>query len=252
MHYWVRPGAGKLTVFLLHGAGVDHEMFNSNLGAVPAEVGMIAWDARGHGRSVLPPRVRFRYSAMVADFWAVCAAEGVEQLIPVGQSLGGNLAQTVTRQRPRAVRRLVLIDCTDNAQQLSRLERIELAVAGPILAAYPTRMLLRQSAATAAVTPAARSYLREALTRTGKRRFVDIMRFAPDALIAEPGHRFGCPTLLVLGAKDRTGNIAKAMRRRAAADPLCRLEVIPGAGHLANLDRPDLVNPLLTRFLQSD
>jgi pimeloyl-ACP methyl ester carboxylesterase len=58
------------------------------------------------------------------------------------------------------------------------------------------------------------------------------------------------PLCLIRGDQDRTGNIASAMPRWAAAEGIEEV-VIPGAGHIANQDAPDAVNTALLNFLRS-
>src|SRR5262249_58033499 len=56
------------------------------------------------------------------------------------------------------------------------------------------------------------------------------------------------PTLLVAGAEDTTAPPAM-MERMASRIPGSRFAVIPGAGHLANLERPAAVNALVAEHL---
>jgi 3-oxoadipate enol-lactonase len=65
----------------------------------------------------------------------------------------------------------------------------------------------------------------------------------------EPGYHTPGPTLLIVGQRDRTGNIRKAMAAWAQREPGDEYHVIDGAGHCANLDRPEQVNTLITGFL---
>lgn len=39
-------------VIFLHGAGVDHRMFDDQIKAVPKEYNLLMWDARSHGKSI--------------------------------------------------------------------------------------------------------------------------------------------------------------------------------------------------------
>ncbi len=57
--------------------------------------------------------------------------------------------------------------------------------------------------------------------------------------------------LLVVGANDRTIPPAKARRVREML-PAARIETLPGLGHLAHEERPDLVAELLLRQLQRE
>ena len=58
------------------------------------------------------------------------------------------------------------------------------------------------------------------------------------------------PTLVLVGAEDVLTPPAES-EAMAAAIPGARLEVVPRAGHLANLERPDAVNAALAAFLAS-
>jgi 3-oxoadipate enol-lactonase len=55
------------------------------------------------------------------------------------------------------------------------------------------------------------------------------------------------PTLVLCGERDRL-NLSLS-RRLAAAIPDARFEVVPAAGHVANVDNPDAFNQLLAEFL---
>jgi 3-oxoadipate enol-lactonase len=55
------------------------------------------------------------------------------------------------------------------------------------------------------------------------------------------------PTLVLCGERDRVN--AKLSRRLAATLPRARFEIIPAAGHVANLDNPEAFNRLLREFL---
>jgi 3-oxoadipate enol-lactonase len=56
------------------------------------------------------------------------------------------------------------------------------------------------------------------------------------------------PTLVLVGSEDVLTPSSEAATM-AAAIPRARLDVIPGAGHLANLEDPVAVNAALRAFL---
>lgn len=56
------------------------------------------------------------------------------------------------------------------------------------------------------------------------------------------------PALVVTGAEDEMIPVEES-RRMASAIPGSQLVIIPGAGHLANLEQPDAFNEALTAFL---
>jgi pimeloyl-ACP methyl ester carboxylesterase len=57
-----------------------------------------------------------------------------------------------------------------------------------------------------------------------------------------------CPTLILVGREDALtpGSASEAMKARIAG---ARLEVIDGAGHLSNLERPEAFSMALAAFL---
>ena len=58
------------------------------------------------------------------------------------------------------------------------------------------------------------------------------------------------PALLIWGEFDRIGDIASGTPAWARREPLAEHAVIPGAGHLSNLDNPEAFNEVLEEFLR--
>ena len=248
VRYLYRPSRDGRWVVFLHGAGADAESFTPQLVAVPAGVGILAWDARGHGLSQLAPETPFRYWDMVDDLYALLDEHGVATADFVGQSMGGNLAQTITRRSANRVRKLVLIDCTDNFRQLWPAEQIGLALSRATLRVWPWWGIVAATALSCGVTPWTQAYTVQAMHHLGKQHFLEVMDYWSDAHM-DDSHPLGRPTLLVLGAFDMTGNIAYAMSIWPLKDPMAKLFVVPFAAHMSNRDQPWLVNQALKTFL---
>ena len=244
--YRHRASAHGAWVVFLHGAGMDGHMFDAQIAAVPAETGVVCWDARAHGVSTL--RGRFRYGDMCRDLEALIGSLHAETLCLVGQSMGGNLAQTYVDRNPGAVDRLVLINCTDNHGPLSLMDRAALRSTPGILRLYPWSLTVRQAARACGATEGTVAYAEQALRRVGKRRFAEIMGFGTEALEPSVSARLPVPTLALLGAEDRTGNIRTAMSRLARIDPQVELVTLPGAAHNSNMDQPAATNAALRAF----
>jgi pimeloyl-ACP methyl ester carboxylesterase len=70
---------------------------------------VVALDHRGHGRGIPPSRARrFRFDDCADDVIAVADALGIEQVVPVGYSMGGPVAALTWRRHPSRVVGLVL------------------------------------------------------------------------------------------------------------------------------------------------
>lgn len=73
-------------------------------------LGLLSYDARGHGRSAAPlDRGAYGYGAMTQDLEAVMDATGVQRAILIGVSIGGLVALGMARRRPERVAALALV-----------------------------------------------------------------------------------------------------------------------------------------------
>ena len=248
VHYWLSGPEDTQLVVLTHGATSDHTMFDDLVPSLAQHYRVLTWDVPGHGLSQPLPG-DFGMDRLVNDVLALLDLVGSAAAVFLGQSMGGNLSQEVVFRHPERVTALVLIDCSGNFQKLTALEKVRLASARPLFALYPFKTLKRQSSGASAYTPHAREQLAAMMDRVAdKKAFVEILMRMTDALHYEPDFRIQCPVLMLLGEHDRLGNIAKAMPAMAQLQGT-ELEVVRGAGHAANMDRPDEVNSAILSFL---
>ncbi|HEU4840710.1 MAG TPA: alpha/beta fold hydrolase [Ilumatobacteraceae bacterium] len=100
--------AGAPTVVLLHGwtATADLNWWASYI-PLAQHFNVVAIDHRGHGRGIRSADP-FRLEQCADDVAALAAALGLEQIIPVGYSMGGPVAQLVWRRHRHLVAGLVL------------------------------------------------------------------------------------------------------------------------------------------------
>ena len=237
-----------IPLVLSHGAGADRRMFDAQVAFLVAQgFRTITWDLRLHAES-RPSSVALSPSRLISDLVALVAHVGAERPVLVGQSLGGNLSQAVVRAHPELARGLVVIDSAWNTAPLTPIERLLLRTTAPALKMFPAARLATIMANESASTPAGRAYAERAFGSMPKADFVEVWRTTVGFLEPDPGYRTPVPLLLVRGAEDRTGNIASAMPRWATAEGVSEV-VVPGAGHLANVDDPEAVNAALLAFL---
>ena len=102
------PTPDAPTLLLLHGwtASADINWCSSYF-PLAAQFRVVALDHRGHGGGIRSRR-RFHLADCADDAAAMADALGIEQYIPVGYSMGGPIAQLLTKQHPDRVRGLVL------------------------------------------------------------------------------------------------------------------------------------------------
>ncbi|ASO20771.1 pimeloyl-ACP methyl ester carboxylesterase [Actinoalloteichus hoggarensis] len=253
LHYWtsVRPGAQ--TVVFLHGATMNHRMFNAQIPAVRDHYSVLVWDARGHGSSTPFGMERASIEDYVDDLLAVLDQENIERAVIVGQSMGGYTAQHLVRLQPHRVEALVVIGATPIAKPLSRAEMAAVGSVPTILRLWPLRSMRKAMASATTIRADVEAFARESLNGISQRDLIRILGAVATAVsrTGHPDFRIDVPCLLTHGDQDDRGTIARDMPGWAAADDRAEYVVIPDAGHNANQDNAEHFNRELLRFLRT-
>lgn len=249
IHYWLGGPENAPLVVFTHGATIDHHEWDATLPFVMERSRVLTWDMPSHGLS--RPAI-FSMKSAVEDLIAILDAIKVEQAILVGHSLGGNLHQEVVFYHPERVKAMFCLDCTWNFQKLTWLEQWMLDHAEGIFSLYSEKTLIDQSLKATARSIESQEFLRQSMMTHSKDEFVRTLMAGSTCLHYEPGYVVGKPLLLMVGDKDRTGNIRKAMPAWSKLEPMCELVVVPGALHAPNFDTPDFFHSKLLEFIQQN
>ena len=251
IHYWLGGPSERPLLVFMHGATMDHRMFNAQVEAFVTEYRVLTWDARGHGRS-RPVGFGFSLELCAADMLAILDEIGVEKAVLCGQSLGGYIAQHIYMLAPQRVQAMIIIGSTPLAKAYSRLEIWTLKATMPMFKLWPYGHLTKVVANNTAVTPVVQAYALEASRQISHKDFLTIWQ-AVTLAIDENGRpvlRFDLPLLLVHGQHDRTGTIKRDMPLWAEMERDAEFHIIPDAGHNANQDNTAVTNQLIQSFLQ--
>ncbi len=247
IHYWLGGKTGTPLVVFTHGATIDHHEWDATLPLVGEGYRVLTWDVRAHG---LSRPAKFTLQDAIHDLAALLDEVKAEQVILVGHSMGGNLHQEFAFQYPERVSSMVCLDCTWNFQRLTVLEKAMLSSAKQIFGLYSYENLVKQSLDVTVTSPAGRGILEKAMRLQSKDEYVQIMMALALCLHEEPDYQFGKSLLLLMGDKESTGNIKKAMPIWAKHEPQCQFIIIPNAKHAANLDNPEYFHKVLLEFLK--
>jgi len=216
-------------------------MWQPQVDALTSRIEVYAPNLPGFGTEeprVLP--VRDAADRLAEDF----EARGMRSVHLCGLSLGGMVALAMAGRHPTLVQSLVV----SGAQiRVSRWLRTLLLGIGRVL---PERMLLSGSNLPDQAGPEMRAAEQRLARRMGKAGILSAMRSAAEADLTEDLFRITCPTLVMCGERDNGLN-RSAARRIAAAVAGAELLMIPGAGHVWNLEQPERFNAELLRFIAS-
>jgi 3-oxoadipate enol-lactonase len=253
IHYWVGGREQAPAVLLMHGALMDHRMFNAQVPWLMEQYRVIAWDGRGHGRSQPIGLGSPTITDYCADALAVLDAVGAEKAVLVGQSMGAYVAQHLLRGCRERALALVVIGSTPVAFAVKGWEMWALEVSGPMMGWWPWNSLKPLMAKNTALQAETIRYALSAMDQVDRRTFLSIWKAVSGAVRREgyPDFRVDVPFLLTHGEFDRTGTIVRDGPRWAASDPRIEYKVIPQAGHNANQDNPAEFNRVLMDFLQN-
>jgi 3-oxoadipate enol-lactonase len=250
IHYWLGGSEKAPLVVFTHGAYIDHREWNKTIPLVlDAGYRVMTWDLRGHGKS--RPGV-FSVNAAIQDLLALLELLKVNQAVFVGHSMGGNIHQEFVFQHSERVKSLVMVGCTWNFQKLTRFEEISVKVGVPMLAWYPYDTLLKQMAEVSVTSSEDQTYLVDAFSALSKPEFIQVMKEATACLHNEPDYIIPKPLLLIIGDKDKTGNIRKIAPIWANHDRVSKFVLVPNAMHCVNLDAPEVFHKELMDFLRSN
>lgn len=262
----VDEGDGDEVLLLIHGMAGSSQTWRAILPQLAKKYRVIAPDLLGHGQSS-KPRTDYSLGAFAVGLRDLLDELGVESATVVGQSLGGGVAMQFLYQHPDYCRRLVLISSGGLGPDVGLILRL-LAAPGaefvmPVIAPSP---VLRAGNAVkswlssaglrsprgaemwSAYSSFGDSETRQAFLRT-LRSVVDYRGQAVSAL-NRLNLREGLPILAIWGEED---NIIPVDHAYAAleARPDCRLEILPGVGHFAQVEAPDKVIELLDEFIST-
>jgi 3-oxoadipate enol-lactonase len=238
-------------LLFLHGIGGDAECFRPQLAQFGRAFRAIAWNMPGYAGTPLLPRTTF--PALADAVAALLDARGIARVNLVGHSLGGMIAQEFALRHPGSLASLTLSGTTaafgrpdgDFQRDFIR-QRLAPLEAGQAMADLAARLVggligPAPDADGMAIALASMSRVPSETYRVALECLVGFDR--RDALA-----QIAVPTLLIAGGTDTTAPAA-VMERMAARIPGARFVIIPGAGHLANLEQPTEFNRVLERFL---
>jgi len=251
LHVWTGGPPGRPLVTLLHGATMDHRMFNAQVTALLPEYRVLVWDARGHGRS-RPAGAPFSLELCADDLLAALDYLGEDRAVLGGQSLGAMIAQHAYFRQPQRVLALVVIDSVSIAMPYTKLEVWALRASLPLFDLWPYNHFVRTVVNNTALRPEARAYADGAIRSLSREEFLAIWKGVSVAVDDKgmPGHFIEVPMLLTHGDRDRTGSVRKQAPTWAAREPDVTYVVIPDAAHNANQDNPPFFNRVLLDFLR--
>jgi len=250
---YLEQGQGDTAVFLLHGVGGGKEAWARNQPVLAGHgFRTIAWDMPGYGASL--PLASCSNAALAGALKNLIEHVGAKRNVLLGHSMGGMIAQELAAVHPSLVQGLILHSTSpafgkaDGAWQQQFLQ----SRFAPLDQGRGMRGLAQQLVPGMFGPDADPARVAEA---------VDLMAIVPQASyraalsaivsfnrLADLG-QIAVPTLCLAAELDLNAPPAvlqKMASRIAGAEYVC----LPGVGHIANIEEPDLFNGAVLSILK--
>lgn len=244
--FYTHDGSGE-PVILLHPLGTSSWVWHLVQPILARQFSVYALDMLGAGDSEKPPRADYSLETHAHNVVAFMDAMQIPTAYVVGNSVGAVLTINEAGKHPDRVKRAVIIGAPgwtaqEGAQRLaqSRLNGYD-ANGLPKL-----RSLAEQRANMPGITELMADQMNGARAKSGmwaQRTMEALSKYdVPSHLGA-----VACPTLVVYGDRDAIGDKKEMV---TAGIRGARLHIIPDAGHIPQLERPDEVARVIADFLK--
>ena len=247
---YARVGHGPPLV-LLHGGLGDHRVWRPQLEALADDFTLVAWDAPGCGGSSDPPDT-FRLGDYADVLAGVVRALDLGRPNVLGLSFGGGLALELARRHPELPRTLLLASAYAGWAGSLPAEEVQARVARALNDAKrpPAEWVgsYLPSLFTEAVTQEVVDETVAMMLDTRPAGMVPMLRGFAEADLRDVLPQIRVPTLLLYGDADVRSPpaVAEALHDRI---PTSELVVLPGVGHVSNLEAPEAFNRAVRDFL---
>jgi pimeloyl-ACP methyl ester carboxylesterase len=269
-------GQGPQTLVLANGLGGRLYAWEPLVRALVPRYRVVTWDYRGLFDSSAPPRRRhLSVPDHAEDAMAILDAEGISRATFCGWSMGVQVSLEAATLYPERIAGLVLLNGTYGHAFSSGLQPffrmpfasawfhavIDYLIDNPVAAprlAWLSRYILEPSvrmlamlsgAEAAALRPLMERYMREVLNPSTFTNYLRLFQELDAHSVYHHLRDIEAPALVVSGAWDW---LTPAYQSREIASRLRDAEAIHlrRASHFVLLERPDVVVPAITRFLE--
>lgn len=240
-------------IVLIHGFPFSHAMWNPQIEFLKNHFRVIAYDIRGHGKSDVGDG-QYSLELFVDDLIALLDHLQLEKVVLSGLSMGGYIALRAIERNPERFRALILCDTTSNSDS----NEAKLRRAASI-----------KTVKRAGVVPYAQEFLKAVLTPQNVQNKPDLVRAVLSmiesnssvgicgTLLALAGRtettpslpKIQVPTLILVGEQDKI-TPPELSEKMHALIKNSKLQILPNAAHLSNLEKPEEFNDHILDFLK--
>ena len=238
-------------IVLVHGMTLDTRMWDDQVVALTDVATVIRYDARGFGRSVRhDPESVYTHSD---DLWLLLDHLAIDEAVLVGLSMGGRIVLEAALSAPERTKSLVLLDAVlDGVQWDPGSKRGMQAISDGLrssgLAGAKAAWLQHGFFVPAQRLPDVTRRLADMVADYSGVHWTEPDSHGPHPACISLLSQLEVPTTVVVGELDVPCFVEMA-GVLADSIPQARKIVVPGAGHMVNMESPAVVNALLREVM---
>lgn len=250
VYYWhTNIDSSRKTLFFLHGLTANHTMFAKQVDFFKDKYNVIVWDAPAHGKS--RPYSDFTYENAVAVMLQILNELQTHEVVLIGQSMGGYIAQSFMVRYPEMVIGFVSIDSTPFGDYYSKSDIWWLKQIEWMCKLFSEKLLKVSMAKQNAVTKVGQENMLEMISDYDKTELCRLMGIGYAGFLDDNKKlQISCPSLILVGEKDNTGKV-KQYNKTWSSRTGIEMIWVPNAAHNSNVDNPEFVNDCINEFLEN-
>ncbi len=258
--YYEEKGAGEPLVFL-HGFSLDRRMWQGQIDYFSDRYQVITYDARGHGQSDAPDSGYSRENR-VNDLLALADKLELERFHLVGLSMGGGDALRFAIDFQERLKTLTLASSTaEGWKSTVQFRNFPLDEKGKYDELSPAEFASQKG-----IDEVKRQWINVTMANYEKRN-PELKKFLTEIMLGFSGKpwtdpmtgkyekrddmklaaRIRIPTLIIVGQRDIVYRPLAVKLNEIILDS--RLKIVKNAGHMVNLEAPEIFNKYLKDFL---
>lgn len=249
LYYYTQGDPSKDAIVFIHPAYGDHTCFHHQLDVFAENYHIIILDMLGHGKSQVKG-VNVGIDATVDQIVEIIEAEGHAEAHLVGVSLGSLIAQAVAYRYPQRVKSITATGgysiFGDNSS-ITKSQNKEIFKAF-FLMIFWMEGFRRYVVKNTNLVESERQVFYQAMKHFTLRS-LPLMSGMRKILDKTP-RKLSQPLLIVIGEHDLPILLSNAQDWQQI-EQNAQLQVIPSAGHCANMDNPAVFNGVLAEFISS-
>ena len=248
---WRMLGKGP-PVILVHGLGLNLQMWQWQLSSLSPHFSVICYDLLGHGNS-MNPRLPCRMEQFTNQLLSLMEGLNLKKSTLVGFSLGGLIVQNFALSHPEKVVALVILNTAHSRNTAERdaiLDRVQQAsergpastVEDALQRWFTNDFALRE--------PEVLEKVKKWILANDKEIYPEIYRLLAecDEPLTDVIRNICCPTLIMTGEED-FGNSPAMAKRMSELIPHAQVEILKGLKHMGLVENPQEYNSHLVKFL---